>query len=90
MSSEASQEIEAAGLPFVLGMRTPAVPYLAAGSCREHPREEIPTGRCSSPAPPAATRRRTKPSQSHLNHLPHAPLWYTLPRWMATPPGEII
>ena len=60
MSSEASQEIEAAGgLPFVLGMRTPAVPYLAAGWCREHPREETPTGRCPSPAPAAATRRRT-------------------------------
>jgi hypothetical protein len=47
MSSEASQEIEAAGLPFVLGMRTPPVPYLAAGWRREHPREEIPDGQVS-------------------------------------------
>ena len=45
MISGANQKaIEAAGLPFILGMRIPHVPYVVAHWQREHPGEEIPDG----------------------------------------------
>jgi len=43
MISEANQkQIEAAGLPFILGMRIPEVPYVVTEWHREHPGEPIP------------------------------------------------
>lgn len=46
MISETNQkETEAAGLSFIFGMRIPQVPYLVAQWRREHPGEEVPTGR---------------------------------------------
>ncbi len=45
MISGANQKaIEAAGLPFILGMRIPHVPYVVAHWQREHLGEEISDG----------------------------------------------
>ena len=45
MISEVNQKaIEAAGLPFILGMKIPDVPYEVAQWKREHPGEDIPDG----------------------------------------------
>jgi hypothetical protein len=45
MVSEANQEqIEAAGLSFILGMKIPHVPYAVAQWWREHPGQDIPDG----------------------------------------------
>src|SRR5260370_30174586 len=45
MVSEANQkQIEAAGLPFILGAKIRYVPYLVAQWRSEHPGEEIPDG----------------------------------------------
>jgi hypothetical protein len=61
MISEANQKaIEAAGLPFILGMKIPDVPYQVARWRREHPGEEIPDGHVFTqpwPAGPSSKRR---------------------------------
>jgi Transposase DDE domain len=61
MVSEANQnQIEAAGLSFILGMRLPEVPYVVAQWHREHPGEPIPDGHVFTqrwPAGPAGNRR---------------------------------
>jgi hypothetical protein len=61
MVSEANQkDIEAAGLPFILGMKIPQVPYVVAQWRREHPGEDIPDGHVFTqpwPAGPKDERR---------------------------------
>jgi hypothetical protein len=61
MISEANQqEIEAAGLSFILGMKIPHVPYVVAQWRREHPGEDIPDGHVLTqpwPAGPNGGRR---------------------------------
>jgi len=61
MISEANQKaIEAAGLPFILGMKIPDVPYQVAQWWREHPGEDIPDGHTFTqpwPAGPKDKRR---------------------------------
>jgi hypothetical protein len=61
MISEANQKaIEAAGLPFILGMKIPEVPYQVAQWRREHPGEDIPDGHVFTqpwPAGPSSKRR---------------------------------
>jgi Transposase DDE domain len=61
MISEANQQaIEAAGLSFILGMRIPEVPYVAAQWRREHPGQDIPDGHIFTqpwPAGPNGGRR---------------------------------
>jgi hypothetical protein len=61
MVSEANQkEVEAAGLSFILGMKTPRVPYVVAQWRREHPGDDIPDGHVFTqpwPAGPTAKRR---------------------------------
>jgi hypothetical protein len=61
MISEANQKaIEAAGLSFILGMKIPQVPYVAAQWRREHPGEQIPDGHIFTqhwPAGPNGGRR---------------------------------
>src|SRR6266487_5764096 len=61
MVSEANQqEIEAAGLSFILGMKIPRVPYVVSQWRREHPGEEIPDGHVFTqpwPAGPDGGRR---------------------------------
>jgi DDE family transposase len=61
MVSEANQqEIEAAGLSFILGMKIPRVPYVVSQWRREHPGEEIPDGHVFTqpwPAGPNGGRR---------------------------------
>jgi len=42
ISGANQQAIEAAGLPFILGMRIPRIPHVVAHWRREHPGEEIP------------------------------------------------
>jgi hypothetical protein len=45
MISDANKKaIEAAGLSFILGMRTPDIPYVIAQWRREHPNQPIPNG----------------------------------------------
>ncbi len=60
MISEANQKaIEAAGLPFILGMKIPDVPCQVARWRREHPGEEIPDGHVFTrpwPAGPSSKR----------------------------------
>jgi hypothetical protein len=72
MVSEANRKaIEAAGLSFILGMRIPHVPYVAAQWRREHPGEASPTG-TSSPShglPPGEQTARP----SHLLPVPRRP-----------------
>jgi hypothetical protein len=61
MVSEANQkEVEAAGLPFILGMKIPRVPYVVAQWRRDHPGEQIPDGHVFTqpwPAGPNGGRR---------------------------------
>ena len=61
MISEANQEqIEAAGLSFILGMKIPQVPYVIAQWWREHPGEQVPDGHVFTqpwPAGPKDKRR---------------------------------
>jgi hypothetical protein len=61
MVSEANQKkIEAAGLSFILGMKIPRIPYVAAQWRREHPGQEIPDGHVFTqpwPAGPNGGRR---------------------------------
>jgi len=61
MVSEANQkQIEAAGLSFILGLRIPDVPYVAAQWHREHPGEDVPDGHVFTqpwPAGPNGGRR---------------------------------
>jgi hypothetical protein len=61
MISEANQKaIEAAGLSFILGMKIPHVPYVAAEWRRQHPGEDIPDGHVFTqpwPAGPTSKRR---------------------------------
>jgi Transposase DDE domain len=61
MISEADQEaIEAAGLPFILGMKIPHVPYVVGEWRRQHPGEDIPDGHVLTqpwPAGPTSKRR---------------------------------
>jgi hypothetical protein len=61
MISDANMnDIEAAGLSFILGMKVPDVPYLVDKWRREHPGEEIPDGHVFTqrwPAGPASRRR---------------------------------
>ena len=61
MISEANQKaIEAAGLPFVFGMKVPDVPYQVGKWRHEHPGEDIPDGHIFTqpwPAGPSSKRR---------------------------------
>ena len=61
MISEANQKaVEAAGLSFSLGMKSPDVPYQVAQWRREHPGQEIPDGHVFVqpwPAGPSSKRR---------------------------------
>jgi transposase len=61
MVSEANQkQIEAAGLSFILAMKTPDVPYAVTEWKREHPGEAIPDGHVFTqrwPAGPNSGRR---------------------------------
>jgi hypothetical protein len=61
MVSEANQKkIEAAGLSFILGMKIPRIPYVAAQWRREHPGQDIPDGHVFTqpwPAGPNGGRR---------------------------------
>jgi len=61
MISEANQnQIEAAGLSFILGMKIPRVPYLVSQWRREHPGQDIPDGHVFTqpwPAGPNVGRR---------------------------------
>jgi hypothetical protein len=62
MVSEANQnDIEAAGLSFILGMKIPRVPYVVAQWRREHPGEQIPDGHVfTQPWPAGSDGRRDK------------------------------
>ena len=42
MSEANPNDIEAAGLPFILGMKIPRIPYAVAQWRREHPGQDIP------------------------------------------------
>jgi Transposase DDE domain len=61
MVSEANQnQIEAAGLSFILGVRIPQIPYVVAQWRREHPGQDIPDGHVFTqpwPAGPNGGRR---------------------------------
>ena len=51
--------IEAAGLSFILGMRTPDIPYVVAQWRREHPDQQIPNGLIlTQPWPAGPTDKR--------------------------------
>ena len=60
MVSAGNQEaIENEGLSFILGARTPHVPYLVAQWRREHPGEDIPDGHVFAQPWPATDKQKT-------------------------------
>jgi len=73
MISEANQnQIEAAGLSFILGMKIPRVPYLVSQWRREHPGQDIPDGHVFT-QPLARPAQRRPPRPGHLLPVPPRP-----------------
>jgi hypothetical protein len=69
VSMSNQKAIEAAGLSFILGARTPDVPYVVKQWRAAHPDQEIPARACLRPAM-AGQRHRRPPRPGHLLPLP--------------------